>query len=211
MAWGPADWDALTLATPAGEGLSPCLEEEAVRGLLDRLPGRRKMTVADLGCGRGHWLPFLARRFERVVAVDYAPATLAMARRLHGDTGTVFRRRDLRDLTPFKRNFHVALLMRALPGPSVGDLDRILAQVWSCFAEGGLLVASVSAASRRGAPVPMRLAGDPNDSTPRHFTEVDLQYRLRKAGFMGIRLQRFAGDAAGPDVLLAVASRRANN
>jgi hypothetical protein len=43
------------------------------------------------------------------------------------------------------------------------------------------------------------------------FTEVDLQYRLRRAGFLGVRIRRFSGSAGRPGVLLALATRRANN
>ncbi len=32
---------------------------------LDALPGREEMTVADLGCGIGNLLPFLADRFRK--------------------------------------------------------------------------------------------------------------------------------------------------
>lgn len=211
MIWGPDEWDAFTIDGAADEDLPPPAGADAVVDLLRHLPGRRRMTVADLGCGKGDWLPFLTRHFAHVVAIDYAPATLALARRAHGDDRVVFRRRDLRDLTPFRGAFHVGLLLDALVGPKVEDVDRVLAQVHGCLVEGGLLVATVPAASRRGGPVPMRLAGHGEGPPVPRFNEMDVQYRLRRAGFLGIRILRIVGKPGRPDALVAVAAKRANN
>ena len=42
-------------------------------------PTRRPKTVADLGCGTGPLLPYLAERFGKVIALDFAPAMLKLA------------------------------------------------------------------------------------------------------------------------------------
>lgn len=207
--WGPEDWDAFTLGVAAEDDAPPPPEHAAVAELLRRLPGRSRKTVADLGCGRGEWLPFLKRHFREVVAVDYAPATLAAARRREAAAGVIFRRRDLRDLTPFRGTLHVALLLDSLPGPRVEDVDRVLAEVHAALVEGGIAVLTVPAAPRRGKARPMRLAGVDGPETLT-FTETDLQYRLRRAGYLGMSLRRFEGGGRG-DRLLAVAMRRANN
>lgn len=209
--WGPDDWDAWAL-NPPDEDPPPPAEAGVVAELLAGLPGRKRMTVADLGCGRGDWLPFLTAHFGNVVAVDYAPGTLAVARRAHGGGRVIFRRRDLRDLKPFRGTLHVALLLDSLVGPRLTDVDRVLQQVHASLVEGGMLVASVAAAHARGRAVKFRLAPlDDHGPEPLVFTEVDLQYRLRRAGFQGVRLKRFGVDRPGPDRLLAVATRRANN
>jgi SAM-dependent methyltransferase len=210
MTWGPDDWDAWTVSVP-DEDLPPPVETGLVHDLLRRIPGRRKMTVADLGCGRGDWLDFLSRHFGHVVAVDYAPVTLAAARRSCRHEAVIFRRRDLRDLAPFHGALHVALALESFLGPSVEDVDRMLAEVHACLLEGGLFVASFPARPTRGAPVVMPLAGFPVPEGPLRFSEVDLQYRLRRAGFRSVRIRRIAAAAGRGPLLLAVATRRANN
>lgn len=212
MPWGPDDWDAWA-TRQTGDEQHASRDQSAVLELLHRIPGRRNMTAADLGCGRGAWLPFLLGNFRNVVAVDYAPVSLAVARRLYAGTGVVFRRRDLRDLTPFRGTFHVALALESIVGPRTSDVDRVLEQVYLSLVEGGMMVATFPARPRRGGPVPMHLRDrdEAREEGPLHFNEVDVQYRLRAAGFRGVRLRRFEGTLNRSPMLLALASRRGNN
>jgi trans-aconitate methyltransferase len=74
-------WDQLS--TTYFEEISSPFEQEVVNPLLtflDALPGRDDLTVADLGCGIGNLLPFLAERFGKVVAVDFSSGMLRQAR-----------------------------------------------------------------------------------------------------------------------------------
>lgn len=156
-------------------------------------------------------LPFLAGHFQRVVALDFAPASLAWARHGCRGLGVEFRRRDLRDLTPFRARFDVALALESLLGPRTGDVDRMLVQVFLSLTEGGLLVASFPAVELRQRDCPLALVHSEPAAWGEGFHEVGLQYRLRRAGFRGLRLQRFKGEEDEPDAILCVAARRANN
>ncbi len=210
MAWGPDDWDAWTLAG-TDEDSPPPVETDPAHELLRRLPGRERKTVADLGCGRGDRLPFLARHFGQVVALDYAPRALAAARRGCPDDSVIFRRRDLRDLSPFRGCFHVALALDSVLGPTVEDVDRMLLEIHRSLVDGGLFVGSFPARRAKGPPVAMALVGFPCESGPLAFSETDLQYRLRRAGFRGVRIRRLRGDLARGEVLFCVATRRGDN
>lgn len=211
MNWGPEAWDAWALEEARVEEAVAPAEAVALLEILEGLPGRKGMTVADLGCGRGTLLPFLAARFRNVVAVDYAPASLAVARRACRQRRVIFRRRDLRDLTPFRKTFHVAVAVESILGPRPEDVDRMLHEIHGSLVDGGLLLATVPARAAVGGAVPMALGAHARFDGEQHFTETDLQYRLRKAGFAGVRFRRFAGSAARPDMLLAMAVRRGNN
>lgn len=47
----------------------------------DQLPSKRGVTVADLGCGKGEWLAWMAAKgFTQLTGVDLSPADLAIAR-----------------------------------------------------------------------------------------------------------------------------------
>lgn len=89
------DWNSLAgrfsrdlLEIPSGEGRG-VLEEE-VAGLA-RPDGR----VADLGCGPGSFLPYLADHFGEVIAIDYAADLLEVARKRCGRGNVSYLRRDL--------------------------------------------------------------------------------------------------------------------
>ncbi len=212
MYWGPEDWDTWlkreeTKAPPAG----PLPHEAALLRFLDRIPGRRGLTVADLGCGSGRLLPLLAERFAKVVAIDYAPASLALARRACAGRPVLLRRRDLRDLTPFRNAFDVAVAVDSILGPRPEDLDRILAQVHGCLVEGGVLAATFPEVSRAGRMLPMRLVGEPKPPEPVAVHEMELQFRMRKAGFEAVRIRRVEARGSRGNSLLCVATRRASN
>ena len=54
--------------------------ESPLRQALEAIPDASNKTVADLGCGTGPLLPYLAGRFSRVIALDFAPGMIARAR-----------------------------------------------------------------------------------------------------------------------------------
>ncbi len=211
MLWGPDDWDAWTLdgarATPESTG-----RIETVRDVLRRLPRRSRRVAADLGCGRGTLLSFLSMHFERVIAIDYAPASLALARRACDEPNVGFRRRDLRDLTPFRNAFDVAVAIDSIVGPEIEDVDRILEQICRSLVEGGLLVATFPATAPGGEAIPLVRDGAAGPGGILRVHEIELQYRLRRAGFQGVRIRRMRGgdDPLAP-TLLALAVRRALN
>lgn len=213
MPRSPEEWDdwSATQAPPVGGAAA----DAAVREALSGIPGRTGKTVADLGCGAGRLIPYLCGAFGQVIAVDFAPATLARARKACAGLPVVFRRRDLRDLTPLRKRLHVAVLADAVNGPRASDVDRVLGEVAGALVDGGILVATFRARPRHGkAPVPLPLGAAPLetglDGLPA-FHEAELQYRLRCAGFRGLRLRRLRGPADAPDALAVVARVQANN
>ncbi|MFK8042818.1 ArsR/SmtB family transcription factor [Congregibacter sp.] len=52
----------------------------AVNGVLDALPGANRSTALEVGPGEGWLLPRLSEEFDRVIALDNAPAMLESAR-----------------------------------------------------------------------------------------------------------------------------------
>ena len=54
--------------------------ESPLRNALEAISDASIKTVADLGCGTGPLLPYLAERFSRVIALDFAPGMLESAR-----------------------------------------------------------------------------------------------------------------------------------
>jgi SAM-dependent methyltransferase len=106
---------------------------------LDALPGREEMTVADLGCGIGNLLPFLADRFQKVVAVDFSPKMLRAAQINCPQDNIQFCRQSLADLSVFHGQFDVAITVNSVLAPSLSAVDQILGEIAASLKPGGLL------------------------------------------------------------------------
>ena len=214
MPRSPEEWDAWIAeageAPPGGAAA-----DAAVRDALSGIPGRKTKTVGDLGCGGGRLLPYLCDAFGSVIAVDFAPATLARARRACNGLPVVFRRRDLRDLTPLRKRLDVAVLADAVTGPRASDVDRVLRQVAGALVHGGVLVATFRGGPRLTRELqPLPLGDAPltvgADGLP-DFQEAELQYRLRCAGFRALKMKRVRGVDGAPDAVAVVGRIQADN
>jgi len=135
---------------------------------LRRLAGAGRVA-ADLGCGIGPLLPFLADHFSRVYAVDFADRMLKRARERCRELANVeFVRRSLTDLRPLAGKVDVAVAVNSLVMPDLNDLEKALQQVRACLRHGGVFVGIVPAmdamhyytmllvdrARQRGLPLP---------------------------------------------------------
>jgi SAM-dependent methyltransferase len=118
---------------------SPLLRE--LRRLAD--PGK---TAADLGCGIGPLLPFLAEHFQTVYAVDFAEGMLERARRrCDGLANVEFLQRRLSDLAPLAGKVDVAVAVNSLIIPDVRELEACLRQVRLVLRPGGRFLGIVPA------------------------------------------------------------------
>src|ERR1700686_1288180 len=80
-----------------------------LKKILRRLGDPAKRVVADLGCGIGPLLPFLAEHFKMVYAVDFAEGMLERAREKVADRSNVrFYHTSFLDLPAFGEPIDVA-------------------------------------------------------------------------------------------------------
>jgi SAM-dependent methyltransferase len=114
----------------------------ALRQLAD--PGRK--TVADLGCGIGPLLPFLAQHFRQVFAIDFAEGMLQRAReRCHNLSNVEFYHLPLTDLASLSRRIDVAVAVNSLVMPEVTELEESLRQIHRLLRPGGVFLGIVPA------------------------------------------------------------------
>jgi SAM-dependent methyltransferase len=103
-------------------------------------------TVADLGCGVGPLLPFLAKHFGKVVAVDFAGGMLERARlRCQGEANVSFLQRPLMDLSALAGQLDIAIAINSLVMQDIGDLEISLKQIRAALRPGGVFLAILPA------------------------------------------------------------------
>src|SRR5438132_1386737 len=89
--------------------------------ILRRLSAKRPV-VADLGCGIGPLLPFLAQHFKTVYAIDFAEGMLERAReRVKDCTNVHFHQASFTDLRTLPEPVDVAVAVNSLVLPNPED------------------------------------------------------------------------------------------
>lgn len=117
-----------------------------LRDALAALAGPADKTAADLGCGIGPLLPFLAKHFREVWAVDFAEGMLARAKeRCRGLANVHFLRGNLTDLRDLEGALDVAVAVNSLVMPDLGDLEAALRAAHAALKPGGHFLGIVPA------------------------------------------------------------------
>lgn len=103
-------------------------------------------TVADLGCGTGVLLPHLVERFGSVIALDFAPAMIALARKRLGPEPSArvrFLERPMHELDDLAGQIDVAITINSLVMPDVRLVDRTLRSIRSILHPDGTFMGIV--------------------------------------------------------------------
>jgi SAM-dependent methyltransferase len=114
-----------------------CDREGAVLACIDTVASPEH-TAADLGCGVGKWLPHLAARFQRVLAVDVSEKCLEHAKVAAGECDTVaYMTADL--AAPGRRfgKFDFVLCVNVAITPDAEIRWALLSNVARCVRSGG--------------------------------------------------------------------------
>jgi SAM-dependent methyltransferase len=114
--------------------------ENPLWAALAAVPDPANKTAADLGCGIGPLLPYLAERFRRVIALDFAPGMLegAKARLTAKAAARVsFYERPMHDLDDLAGQLDVAVAVNSLVMPDVRVIDRTLRAIRASLKPGG--------------------------------------------------------------------------
>jgi SAM-dependent methyltransferase len=176
-----------------------------VNPVLDALravPGARKKTVIDLGCGTGPLLPELLGRFGTVVALDFAPGMIKRAKKRLGHDAAknvTFLNRPMYELDDWAGRIDVAVAINSIVMPDTRDIDRTLRAVRAALRPGGLFLGVVPAidAIHYGTMLIMDRALDegatPAEAEARAAAEVEhelFEFAFGRFAFEGLR-QKF--------------------
>lgn len=128
--------------------------------------------VLEVACGAGIGLGCLARKARRVIAGDYDPKLVEIARRHYGERVEI-RRMDAQDLPFDKGTFDVVLLLEAiyyLPEP-----DRFIAEARRVLKDDGILLTCSANKEWPGF--------NPSPFSYRYFSAGELRELLSGGGF----------------------------
>jgi SAM-dependent methyltransferase len=118
------------------------INDEVYRPYLERVLPRDAGRGVDLGCGSGRFTGLLARRCDRVLAVDIAPREVAIARARRAAPNISYEVRSLLDVSPhIDGRFDVVLSVNALFHLfREHACDDVLRHVRTLVAPGGVAV-----------------------------------------------------------------------
>jgi len=98
----------------------------------------KELSVIDIGCGIGNFLPTLSQRFSKVVGIDFSPKMIDIAKeKTKSYTNIQLLVRDARDLTEFHNQFDVAVSVNSVLLPKIVDVEKILSQANQVLKENG--------------------------------------------------------------------------
>jgi SAM-dependent methyltransferase len=112
---------------------------------LKELAGQERVA-ADLGCGIGPLLPFLAGHFKTVYAIDFAAGMLTRARERCGELKNIeFLKRNLNDLAPLHGQVDVAVAVNSFVMADLDVLEGSLTEARAILKPGGRFIGIVPA------------------------------------------------------------------
>ncbi len=101
-----------------------------------------EMSVIDIGCGIGNFLPTLSQKFAHVTGIDFSPKMIELAKEKTKSYSNIhFLVRDARDLTEFHNQFDVAVSVNSVLLPKIVDVEKILREANLVLKENGTLLA----------------------------------------------------------------------
>jgi len=209
MTWTRHRWDQTIQLYERDEALAPHGITDQVESWLTRLHDPASRVISDLGGGLSHAFAGLQSRFAEWIVVDPSARKIAELRNLPELTGCQLRRRDLRDLVPYHNQLDAILAVGSIGGRQLADLDRMLLEMCRCLREGGLAIGSYPA-SPKPTIATAYLLDQGETPTPDSMHEVELQYRLQRAGLRAVTMRRIE-DGEECEWLVFRAVRRADN
>lgn len=134
----PSDWDKLAesyheeIISPFQKGVANPLFRK-----LQTIKDRKSKIVADIGCGRGEILDFLASRFKEVYAIDFSPMMIKTAKEVSSSRNIKYFVKDMRNLSQFRRRFDVVICVNSVLMPKVADVRKSLRSIYLTLKENG--------------------------------------------------------------------------
>nr|QBM01345.1 ubiquinone biosynthesis O-methyltransferase [uncultured archaeon] len=132
------DWDKLAVKYHE-EIISP-FQKGVINPLFKKLNAIKhpeRKIIADIGCGRGEILDFLASNFKKVYAIDFSPMMINTAKQLSSARNIAYSVNDMRDLSKFKNKFDIIVCANSILMPKISDAWKSLKSIYSTLKRNG--------------------------------------------------------------------------
>lgn len=102
---------------------------------------KKKMSVIDIGCGIGNFLPTLSEKFAKVVGFDFSPKMVDISKEKVKEAKNVtVLVRDARELSEFYNQFDVAVTVNSILLPDIKDVEKMFKEAYNVLKQGGILL-----------------------------------------------------------------------
>ncbi|MFA6088802.1 MAG: methyltransferase domain-containing protein [Candidatus Woesearchaeota archaeon] len=108
---------------------------------IKRISGKKKLIIADIGCGIGDFLPFLSKNFKKVIAVDFSKEMLKCSEKKNTKLKNItYLQADTRQLSKLKLNVDVAISVNSIILPSLKDNQKSLKEIHKSINKNGIYI-----------------------------------------------------------------------
>ena len=121
--------------------------------MLSLMPAVQGKIVVDAGCGPGIYTKWLAKQGAKVLALDYSPRLVELARERVGDSKVSFRVADLADGLGFMEDGECDLFLSVLVLDYVLDWPALFKEVYRVLSQKGHFLSSFRHPCFRGEGV----------------------------------------------------------
>lgn len=139
----PKEWDKV--AKRYFEALDSPFAKNVINPIykyLDKIKGKKQMTVIDLGCGVGNFLPYLSKRFKKVIAVDFSPKMLDLAKKKCSKLKNIeFVQQDITDMKEFHNKADVVVAVNSILMPSLEKNKKAFQEAFNVLKKPGYFLA----------------------------------------------------------------------
>ena len=108
---------------------------------------QNELTVADIGCGPGNFLPFLSQQFKQVIALDYSDTLLQKAKENNAQlTNIEYKSEDMQDLSSIYNKLDIAISVNSILPETIGEVDKMISEIYRSIKPGGEFIGILPAA-----------------------------------------------------------------
>ncbi len=135
----PKDWDKIVdkyhehIVSPFAKDAN-----NPIKKIISSLPASSKQSVLNAGCGTGPLIKLLSKEFKHVVAFDFSPKMIEIARTKQTDNTDIFEHNILKASKLGK--FDVVVAVNSILMPSLDEVDKAFNEISNTIKKGGYFI-----------------------------------------------------------------------
>src|SRR3989344_9015874 len=99
---------------------------------------KKKMSVMDMGCGIGNFLPTLSKKFAKVVGFDFSPKMVDISKdKVKNLKNVTVLVRDARELSEFYNQFEVVVTVNSILLPNIKEIEKMFKETYKKLSIAG--------------------------------------------------------------------------